>query len=306
MKIFVAGATGVLGRKLLPLLLADGHDVTAVARNPTGRARVEAAGARPAEVSLFDVDALRAAVAGHDAVINVATKIPTGPSAAKLSAWKENDRIRREGSANLVDAALHAGAGRYVQESIAFVYDDHGEQWIHEDGRLRLEFQLHSAVDAEAQAARFTEAGGQGVALRFGLFLDETSAHFADAVAMLRKGWAPIFGPPAAYQASILVDDAAAAAAAALRAPAGLYNVTDDEPLTRKDHFAAAAEALGLPPAKPLPEALGKLPRVRVLARSQRVANGKFKQASGWAPRFPSAGESWTELVRRLRERGER
>ena len=305
MKIFVAGATGVLGRKLLPLLAAEGHDVTAVARNETGRARVEAAGARPAEVSLFDLDALRTAVAGHDAVINVATKIPTGPSAAKLSAWKENDRIRREGSANLVDAALHAGAGRYVQESITFVYDDHGDRWIHEDGGLKLEFQLHSAVDAEAQAARFTEAGGQGVALRFGLFLDETSAHFRDQVAMLRKGQAPTFGSGGAYQASILVDDAAAAVVAALQAPAGLYNVTDDEPLTRKEHYTAAAAALGLPAPKLMPEALGKLPRVRVLARSQRVSNAKFKEAGSWAPRFPSARESWAELARRVREQGE-
>lgn len=305
MKVFVAGATGVLGRRLVPLLVAAGHDVTAIARNDAGRTTVEAAGARPVAVSLFDVDALRTVVAGHDAVINVATRIPTGPSAARLSAWRENDRIRREGSANLVDAAVHAGAGRYVQESITFVYDDHGDEWIREDGRLRLEFQLHSAVDAEAQAARFTQAGGQGLALRFGLFMDESSAHFRDQVAMLRKGQAPAFGSPAAYQASVMVDDAAAAVVAALGAPAGLYNVTEDEPLTRRDHYSAAAAALGLDAPKFLPEALGKLPRVRVLARSQRVANGAFKAATGWAPRFPSAREAWAEMARRAGERGD-
>lgn len=302
MKVFVAGATGVLGRRLLPLLTAEGHDVTAVARNEAGRASVERAGARPVEVSLFDLDAVRAAVAGHDAVINVATRIPTGPSAARLSAWAENDRIRREGSRILVDAASHAGAERYVQESITFVYADHGAEWIREDGRLDLEFQLFSATDAEAQAARFTADGGQGVALRFGLFLDETSAHFRDALGMLRKGRVPTFGRPDAYQASIHVADAAAAVAAALTAPAGLYNVVDDEPLTRKEHFAAAARAFGLPEPKPLPQAIAKLPRVRVLARSQRVANGAFKAATGWAPRYPSAREAWAELARAGRE----
>lgn len=299
MKVFVAGATGVLGRRLLPLLAAAGHDVTAIARNDDGRRSVEAAGARPAQASLFDLEALRTVLAGHDAVINVATRIPTGPQAARLSAWRENDRIRREGAANLADAALHAGAGRYVQESITFVYDDHGEEWIREDGRLRLEFQLFSAVDAEAQAARFTQAGGQGVALRFGLFMDETSAHFRDQVAMLRKGQAPAFGSPDAYQASVMVDDAAAAVRAALDAPAGLYNVNDDEPLTRRDHYTAAAAALGLPAPKFLPESLGKLLRVRVLARSQRVDNGAFKAATGWAPRYPSAREAWAEMARR-------
>ncbi|HWH32557.1 MAG TPA: NAD(P)-dependent oxidoreductase [Egibacteraceae bacterium] len=299
MKVFVAGATGVLGRRLLPRLVADGHDVTALARSDGGRRAVEAAGARPAQVSLFDLDALRTAIAGHEAVVNVATRIPTGPSAIRLAAWAENDRIRREGSANLVDAALHAGAGRYVQESIAFVYADHGAGWIAEDGRLDLEFQLYSAVDAEAQAARFTAAGGHGVALRFGLFLDETSAHYRDMTGMLRRGRIPAPGRADAYTATVMTDDAAAAMVAALRAPAGLYNVVEDEPSTRAAHYAAAAAALGLPAPKPLPAAVGELPRVRVLARSQRVSNRAFKEATGWAPRFSSARESWAELSRR-------
>src|SRR5262245_57624438 len=118
MRIFVAGATGVIGKRAVRDLLAAGHEVTAIARTPAKAAELRAAGATPVEVSLFDPDALRATVAGHDAVANLATKIPPLSRAAMDSAWNENTRIRVEGSRNLVDAAIAAGAHVFVQESI--------------------------------------------------------------------------------------------------------------------------------------------------------------------------------------------
>jgi len=299
MRIFLAGATGVMGRRLLPLLVAEGHEVRAIARSEESRATVARQGAEAVAVDLFDPEGVQRAVAGCDAVINMATRIPMGPAAALRGAWRDNDRIRQEGSRNLVDAALAAGAGRYVQESIVFVYRDHGAEWITEASPLDIEFQLQSALDAEAQAARFTEAGGIGVALRFGAFLDEDSAHTRDAVTMIRRGQSPVFGAPGAYTSSVMVRDAARAVVAALHAPAGLYNVVDDEPLTRAEYVAAAASAFGLAAPKPLPAAIGKLPRVRVLARSQRVANAVFTRATGWAPQFPSAREGWAAVAAR-------
>src|SRR5580765_982765 len=110
MRVFVAGATGVLGRRAIPALVAAGHAVTAVVRSPAKAALARSLGATPVEVSLFDPDALRAAVAGHDAVCNLATHIPPLTRAADPRAWDENNRIRTDGSRNLVDAALAAGA----------------------------------------------------------------------------------------------------------------------------------------------------------------------------------------------------
>src|SRR5712671_5919875 len=130
MRVFVAGATGVLGRRAVAALVAAGHDVTGVARSPAKADLVGALGATPVEASLFDPDALRAAVAGHDAVCNLATHIPPPARAANPRAWEENTRIRTEGSGNLVDSALAAGATVYVQESIAFLYGDHGDAVI--------------------------------------------------------------------------------------------------------------------------------------------------------------------------------
>jgi uncharacterized protein YbjT (DUF2867 family) len=114
MRIFVAGATGVIGRRIIPRLTADGHQVTAVARTPTKRDSLLRHGARPVDVDLFDSAALRETVAGHDVVINVATHIPPSSRAFFPSAWRENGRIRHVASSTLVDAAITGGASRFI------------------------------------------------------------------------------------------------------------------------------------------------------------------------------------------------
>jgi nucleoside-diphosphate-sugar epimerase len=114
MRVFVAGATGVAGRRAVARLVAAGHDVTGIARSAEKDALLASLGARSVRVSLFDPDALRDAIAGHDAVVNLATKIPSVSRMAQMSAWEENERIRREASGNLVEAALAAGAAVFV------------------------------------------------------------------------------------------------------------------------------------------------------------------------------------------------
>src|SRR5690242_10768338 len=109
MKIFVAGATGVVGRRVVPLLVTAGHQVSAVTRTPERRAQIERLGATAVQVDLFSPEALRSAVAGHDVVINVATHIPPAMQMFLPGTWAENDRIRRVASANLVEAALAGG-----------------------------------------------------------------------------------------------------------------------------------------------------------------------------------------------------
>ncbi|HYL51743.1 MAG TPA: NAD(P)H-binding protein, partial [Acidimicrobiia bacterium] len=102
MRVFVAGATGVAGRRAVARLVAAGHDVTGIARSAQKEALLASLGARSVRVGLFDPEAVRHAVAGHDAVVNLATKIPTLSKMAQMSAWQENERIRREASAHLV------------------------------------------------------------------------------------------------------------------------------------------------------------------------------------------------------------
>lgn len=297
MKVFVTGATGVLGRRVVPLLVAAGHEVTGVGRSPGKRAELSAAGAMPVEVSLLDREALPAAVSGHEAVCNLATAIPVGESAGDLAAWEVNDRLRREGSRNLVDAALAAGALRYVQESIAFVYADGGDRLLDESAPIDAAGVTAAAPAAEEQAARFAEHGGTGVALRFGQFYGFDSAHTIEAIDALRAGRPAELGPETAYRSSITTDDAASAVVAALGAPSGIYNVVDDRPLPRSELVDAMARALGLPPPAVRSVTPDLPPAFAAMVRSQRASNRRFRDATGWRPSAPSAREGWPLVV---------
>lgn len=302
MKVFVAGATGVLGRRAVAQLLAAGAEVTGIARSEQKRADLDDLGATPVQVSLFDRDALMAAVPGHDVVVNLATAIPSGERAADPSAWNENHRIRREGSRNLVDAALDAGAGRYLQESIAFLYADGDDRLLDESAPVEPTWITESALEAEAEAARFAEHGGAGIALRFGFFYGPDSAHTVDAIDAARTGMAVELGPGSAYRPSVTTDDAASAVVAALGAPSGIYNVADDRPLRRAEHVAALARALGDGVQVPPPVNPEVPPELSMLLRSQRVSNGRFEAATGWHPRFPSAWEGWPFVIAAMRQ----
>ncbi len=169
MRVFVAGATGVLGTRTVARLLVAGHQVTGLARSAEKAARLQRQGARTLQASLFDPDAMGRAVAGHDAVVNLATHIPVGPAAIRARAWRDDDRIRTEGSRILVDAALRHEVGRLVQESVTFVYPDRGDEVITEEIVPEPNPRSQGAtMAAAAQAARFTTGGGSGVVLRFG------------------------------------------------------------------------------------------------------------------------------------------
>lgn len=299
-KILVTGATGVVGRRLVPILLQDGHRVVVVARPSPRREGLERAGATVVEADLFDSASLRRAAAGCDVVVNLATHMPTSSTQmTHLSAWKENDRVRKEGSSNLVDAALAEGVGRLVQESFAPVYPDSGDRWIGEETPLKPVRYNRTVLDAERSAQRFTKSGGTGVILRFAWFYGRDSRFDIEAIGQVRRGRAFLPGPPDAYFPSVSHDDAATAAAAALAIPAGAYNVVDDEPVTRREYFDALARALGVPPPKLLPFwakwMLGSLGEL--MARSLRISNAKLKGVSTWKPKYPSVREGWPPVV---------
>lgn len=299
MKIFLTGASGVVGRRVVPLLLEARHQVTVMAHAPEKRRALERLGAHGTEVTLFDRQGLKHAVAGHEAIINLATHMPSSALRAMLpGAWTENDHIRRDGSANLVDAALASGVQRFVQESFAPVYPGRAGAWIEETVPLQPVRYNRSVVDAEHSTERFNAAGRSGIVLRFSAFYGLDSRFLSDIIALVRRGIAPLPGAPGAFISSISHDDAAAAVVAALELPPGTYNVSDDEPVTHRQYFDSLAAALEvssprLPPAwaTPLFGSAG-----RMLARSQRISNRKLKEACGFRPRYPSIREGFLSL----------
>jgi 2-alkyl-3-oxoalkanoate reductase len=306
MRIFVAGATGVIGRRVVARLAATGHRVTAVGRTPAKREHLARLGAAPADTDLFDAAEVRAAVAAHEVVINLATSIPPSSRALLPGAWRENDRVRRVVSRNLAEAAVAAGAARFIQESFAPIYPDRGDEWIEESTPVRPARYNRSVLDAEAAAERLARGGGAGVVLRFALFYGPDSDFTLDMIRYVRKGWAPALGGPAAFMSSVSHDDAASAVIAALDVPAGVYNVVDDEPLRRREFFDALAAALGVAPPRFPPAWFARLAGSlgETLARSQRISNRKLKAESGWTPGAPSAREGWRLVVRAVDEGG--
>jgi nucleoside-diphosphate-sugar epimerase len=300
MRVFVLGATGVIGRRALPALVAAGHEVSALARNRGGAGRVTALGAEPVEADPFDETSLARALAGHEAVVNVMTRIPPLSRAALPSAWRENDRLRREASGTVARAARTAGARRLVQESIGFLYADGGDAWLDEDAPIEPAGQTRSAVDAERNARSF----GDAVVLRFGSFYGLDSDQSAAMVAMARRGLSPLPIRPAGYVSPLWLDDTGTAVAAALAAPAGTYNVADAEPLRGAEFDAALAAAVGRrrlrAPARPI---MRLAPTLRVVARSQRLASDRLREATGWSSSMPSSRDGIVELVRALETR---
>ncbi len=298
-RVFVAGATGVIGRRVVPQLVAAGHRVTAVGRALDKRAALERAGAAAVELDLFDAAAVRRAVAGHDVVINLATHIPPSARAFFPGAWRETNRMRQLVSHNLATAVIAGGVGRFIQESFAPIYGDAGDGWIDEDAPVRVARYNRGVLDAEAAAGRVTRDGGTGVVLRFAFFYGADSDFTRDAIRFVRRGRAPVLGSPSGFISAVSHDDAATAVIAALAVPAGTYNVSDDRPLRRREFVDALAETLGVPPPKFFPRWLAVLAGSlgETLARSQRIANGKLRAASGWAPRYPSVVEGWRAVV---------
>jgi nucleoside-diphosphate-sugar epimerase len=298
-EIVIAGSTGVIGRRAVRELVAAGHGVTGLTRSVRGRERLAGLGARAVEADVFDEASLGRAFAGADVVVNLLTHVPSPDRMADPSAWEENDRLRTEASAAIARAAQAAGVGRLVQESIAFVYADGGDAWLDEDAPVEGGGVVTAALVAERNATELF--GGDTVVLRFGQLMGPDSESTLATLAAARGGVSIALAPPGAYRPTLGLDDAAAAVAAALRVPAGTYNVADTDPPTSAEIDAALAAAAGVealrprvPPAAPPDDRAGHR---GPLARSQRVANRRLRDAAGWTPSLRAGTDVWALIA---------
>lgn len=300
MRVFVTGGTGAIGRYAVTELVAAGHEVSALVRSAAKAASVRKAGATPVEVSLFDPDGLSRAFEGHDAIVNLATALPATADFARMSAWGDNIRIRTEGSANVMRAARAAGVRRVLQESVVMIYKGKGAEWIDEGDETDNFPMAKSNLAAEASALEFTAGGGEGVVLRFGWFYGKGARHSEEFFELARRrGIAIMMGAPSTFLSSIHVADGGRAVVKALSIPSGIYNIVDDNPLTKKEYADALASAAGRRHYVRLPGRLSHLMGngTTSLTRSLRVSNRKFREQSGWHPHFPSAREGWSTMA---------
>ncbi|GGM80087.1 nucleoside-diphosphate sugar epimerase [Longimycelium tulufanense] len=293
-KVFVIGGTGVLGRPAVRQLLAAGHEVRALARNAERAEVIRGLGARPVIADLFDLDQMTANLAHEEAVINLATRIPSGISGARRK-WQENERIRNEASAIVVQAALRSQHVRVlVQEGVSFLYADGGDAELREDAPLSVPPGLESVMRAHANAERFATAGAGRSAIRLRisrLLGDDALTRFQ--VSLTRRGIPVVFGDPDGWTSVVYPDDAASAAIAALDAPSGVYNVAAD-PVRKRELGALFARAARVRKARALPGWLAsRMGRVSIFARSQRVVSDSLTAATGWRPERPVPTLDW-------------
>ena len=301
MRVFVAGASGAIGRPLVPKLVAAGHEVTGTTRSETKAEAIREAGARAAVVDVFDLEALRGAVADArpEVVVHELTSLPDRLDFRKAEIYEPTNRVRSEGTRNLLDAARAAGARRFVCQSIAFAYRPDGARLKTEDDALmnRAPGPFGGAVGTlhEMEGVVLGAHGLDAVVLRYGFFYGP-GTYYADdgtTTADVRRRRLPIVGRGTGLFSFIHVDDAADATAAAVeRGAPGIYNVTDDEPAPMRDWLPVFAEAAGAKRPFRVPVWLAKFVggrEVPVFAEELRGAsNEKAKRELGWQPAHPS------------------
>ncbi|HEU4978368.1 MAG TPA: NAD(P)-dependent oxidoreductase [Solirubrobacteraceae bacterium] len=300
MRIFLAGATGVIGRPLLRRLLEASHEVTGTTRSEDRAAAIRAQGAKAAVLDAFDAEAVHGAVraAAPEVVIHQLTDLPWKLDPRRFEqAIAGTNRLRRETVPTFVDAARAAGARRIVVQSISFVLRPEGP-WVQDESAPLAEGGPADAVKAMESVVLGAE-GIDGLVLRYGFFYGPGTSygpggHLAGEVARRRL---PIVGSGEGRFSFVHVDDAVAATVLALdRGETGVYNVVDDEPVPAREWIPALAAAMGAKPPRHVPAWLAKLvvgPVVAQMLTQRGASNAKAKRELGFTPRFPSHREGF-------------
>lgn len=297
MKVFVTGGTGEIGRPAVAALVASRHDVQVSSRSEANDRRILSMGAIPVRTDLFDRASVHAAVEDAEAIVHLATRIPPPSEMGELSAWVENDRLRREATEHLVRAARHHGTSVVVLQSYFAVgapadrFDGDRRPW----SGIGV---MDSMRDAELAMDALTGSDTRAVVLRFGSLYSESSDQLWAQVDALRSGTAVVPGDGKNHWPFIASSDAGHAAARALSIPSGTYDVTDDEPVELRAFWRMAAAAVGVPEPPHGGSVSG--PMAQILLGSWRPDNGAFRRAARWDPEQPSVLVGWPLAATRL------
>jgi nucleoside-diphosphate-sugar epimerase len=303
MRVFVVGASGAIGTRLVPQLIEKGHEVIGSCRSPENTERLRALGAEPVVLDLLDPRAVHKVVreSEPDGIIHEATALADARFGRNFDrAFAQTIRLRSQGTDNLLAAAREAGVSKFVVQSFASMRN------AREGGMVKSE---DDALDPDppakmregSAALRHLEqavTGAGGIALRYGGFYGAANDGFAELV---RKRRFPIVGDGGGYLSFIHLDDAAAATVLALDhdGPA-IYNIVDDEPAPVRECLPIIAEALGAKPPRHLPVWLARLIAgeiaVMMMTEARGASNAKAKRELGWTLRYPSWRQGFAEV----------
>jgi nucleoside-diphosphate-sugar epimerase len=301
MRVFVAGATGVIGRPLVEALTASGHEVVGTTRSQERAELLSSLGGEPMVLDARDTDALRAAVieARPEVVVNQLTNLPKklDYKRPEETFGATTDLRGRVGPA-LAGAAAEAGAKRLIVQSVCFFYASTGKP-VHDEDDPLIDLppglpQAKGALALEALERSTVETPGiEGVVLRYGFFYGRGAESIDGASAEdVRKRRMPIIGKGTGIFSLVQVEDAVSATVLAVERGSGIYNVCDDDPAPMSDWLPAYAEALGAGPPRRVPVWLARLvagKQAVVSATSlEGASNAKIKRELGWEPRYAS------------------
>jgi nucleoside-diphosphate-sugar epimerase len=310
MKIFLAGATGALGRQLLPRLAERGHAVTGTTRSEAKEQLVRKLGGRPVVVDALDRHAVADAVMRHepDVIVHQLTAVPRAPDMRHFARdFADTNRLRTVGTDHLMAAGRAAGVRRFVAQSYAAgIFARVGSSVKHEDDPLDIEppAQVRQTIDAIRHLEDAVTGAGEieGVALRYGYFYGPGTTISlgpeGTLVHAVRKRQLPLVGDATGVWPFIHIEDAAAATVQAIEGhSSGIYHVVDDEPAAVADWLPAMADAVGARAPLRVPRWLGRLFAGEfatvMMTEARGASNTKAKRQLGWTPRYASWREGF-------------
>jgi nucleoside-diphosphate-sugar epimerase len=309
MRVLVSGASGAIGRFLIPQLVDAGHEVVGMTRRQDNADALSELGARGVVVDALDREAVHRVVldAAPDAVIDELTSLPRDYDLRNRHLYDANDEIRSKGTPALHDAAREAGVRRFVMQSIAFLYAPQGDWVKSEDAPIWLEAPMpfgRSVAVLHANEQRITsDPDVEGVVLRYGFFYGPGTYHAPDGsiAAQVRKRQVPIVGKGRGMTSYMHLHDAAAATVAALEGGHGIYNIVDDDPAPMREWLPVYAKAIGAKPPRRVPAWLARLAAGAMVARMatevRGASNAKAKAELGWEPAIPSWREGFATAL---------
>lgn len=311
MRIFVAGATGAIGRALVPRLVRAGHNVTGLTRSPEKAALVRELGAAPAVADALDEGGIRTVIeaARPDVIVHELTDLKGALDLRRFDrAFAGSNRLRTVGTDHLLAAAHDFGVKRFIAQSFC------GWPYARDGGNVKTEDdpldpdpprEMRRTLDAirHLEHAVTTSATPDGVVLRYGGFYGPgTGALDAMTIDQLRKRRVPLIGGGTAWWSFIHVEDAAEATALAIERGSGIYNIVDDEPAPVHEWLPALAAMLGARPPLHVPAWLARLVAgehlVAMMTESRAGSNARAKRELGWQPRHPSWRQGFADIIR--------
>ncbi len=311
MRVMIAGATGAVGSRLVPLLAAAGHAVAGLTRSPSKAEGLRLAGAAPLVADALDPAAVRAAVreVRPEVIVHEMTALTSASDLRRFDrTFAVTNRLRTEGLDHLLAAAREVGTSRFIAQSFC------GWPYARVGGPVKTEEdpldpapprQMRNTLEAIRHLERSVAAGTafDGVVLRYGAFYGPGSGLFdGPMIDQVRRRLVPLIGDANGWWSFLHLDDAAEATALAVeRGPPGLYNVVDDDPAPVRDWLPALAKTLGAKPPRRVPRWLARIAvgehLATMMTESRAGSNLKAQRELGWRPAHPSWRQGFAEVL---------